>query len=288
MDIIIFILLINMFVTPLRQGIFKFIRQVLSRRVQVKAVLVSKVDSKFEDKMPLGMMMGDRGRIHGHSEAVKEAHWLRKAIPVKILIFDVAGKNIEFPVEKEIFDRYNENDVGVLDYKGHKLYDYKVVKATNLKERLADSMTDYEYTTWLAKRRSVDCICHYLRNILVVSLLLAFCILRVVAISESYKMHQDLEAKCKKVEIPLEKLSTELRREILFYNEVVDGRVVFYVDASLVAGRVAVIKTWFWPVVFIFYGILITILVVSLLYFIIRLIRAIIARYQLLKNSDKV
>lgn len=279
--IIIIILAINLFVTPLRQRLFWWIQQVFSRRIKVDAVLVSKVDSKYEDKMSVGLLMGDLGRIHGHADAVNEAHWLRKAIPVSILIFDVGGRNIELAVEREIFDRYEEKDIGILDYKGHKFYGFKKTQRESLKERLSDRMGTVEFTTWIARRKSYDILKHSLKQLLVLSLIILFCVSRILAIRESQKMHQRISENYPVIEIELERLDSATRKSISWYHEVHDGKLSVYYDEKL-GNKLPVIRPFIWTGVYIFYGVIISTLGARIIYIIYRLIRSWIARRELM------
>lgn len=285
--------------------IFNYIRQVFSRRTQVRAVLVSKVDSKFEDKLPQGMMMGDPSRIHGHEEAVNEAHWLRKSHPVSIFIFDVNGTNVELAVEKDIFGRYEENDVGILDYKGKTFYDFKKTASGTMKDNLLESMGNSEYTNWIAKRHSNALIVHYIKHVVIAAILLAFCVSRVWAINESYALHQTANESFpqewavpvnynvnhiidatnfplfKDVWVHIPGKTTISAQVYSIYNVVEDGKALVYYDAKTGA-IIPVVRSWFWGVAFGFYGIVITLLAIRIIYIFVRVIRIIRARNALL------
>lgn len=270
---------------------------IFSRRKQVKAVLVSKVDSKFEDKLPQGMMMRDAGRIHGQAEAVNEAHWLRKPIPVTIFIFDVDGKYVELPVEKDIFERYNEKDQGILDYKGKTFYDFKATRSTSMKEQLADTMGQAEYTNWIAKRRSADAIAHYIKHFLVAAIIIALCILRVIALRESQTIHQEVSGEYSKVwATPYDSSQREdfswIRdvrvvygsqsvKVLRIFNVVEDGKALVYFNPET-KQIVPVVRDWCWYTVYTIYGAIIIILAIRVVYVVIRLIQVAIARKQLL------
>lgn len=148
--ILIFMVSMVLFFTPLRKAVFRWIGQVFSRRKRVRAVLVSKVDTIYEDKMTEGLLMMDYGNVHKDKEAVKDSHWLGKPVYVRKLIFDADGKDAEFDVNDDIYSRFKEKSIGTLDYKGHKFYSFTVIQ--DAKDSLADGMGEIDYNEWLERR----------------------------------------------------------------------------------------------------------------------------------------
>lgn len=170
--VILFAVFMVLLFTPLRKMVFGGLRQVFSRRRQVRAVLVSKVDSVYEDKATKGLLMEDYGNVHKDKEAVRDSHWLGNGVHVKKLIFDVSGKDVEFDVNDELYSSLEEKSVGMLDYKGYKLYSFSDVQEAG--DYLADGMGEADYSEWLARRSRHHKKSKLVRRLGIIMLLFAF------------------------------------------------------------------------------------------------------------------
>lgn len=290
------------FLSPVREWLIWWIWQLFSRRQKVRAVLVSKVDSKFEDKVPRGWMMRDYARSKGKNDALNEAHWMRNPHKVTILIFDVAGRDVELAVNSDMFNRMNEGAIGILDYKGHIFYGFEECKQESVSERLSDRMGSYEYVKWLTQRKCNYRISRCIRHILIALVIIGIVIVRILVLNQTYAMHHNWDQYwiTKKVEAKRDeekKFNTKtLMERFLYldknhwyhieisslYHDINDGILVIHYD-TLTGHVIPAIRESAWTAAYCVSGGIIIILVGRIIYLIIRMIKVNKARKNLIE-----
>ncbi len=94
-----------------------FLKNIIGKKVKVKACLVSKVEEQYKEvkssMRSTGIPSPQSGFIYG-----------KKGTAYR-LYFKTEKGDVQLDVTKEIFDRIDEGSIGILEYKGDYFYSFK-------------------------------------------------------------------------------------------------------------------------------------------------------------------